>query len=63
VIARGTHRAEFLGISPTGKQVQFMVLGIDRVIDGTIMDHWALPDWMGLMAQLGATIQPATHER
>jgi predicted ester cyclase len=63
VTARGPHRAEFLGISPTGKQVQFMVLGIDRVVDGTIVEHWALPDWMGLIAQLGATIQPATHER
>jgi predicted ester cyclase len=58
--ARGTHRAEFLGIPATGKQVQFMVLGLDRVVDGTIIEHWALPDWMGLIAQLGATIQPSS---
>jgi predicted ester cyclase len=57
--ARGTHRAEFLGIPATDKQVQFMVLGLDRVVDGTIIEHWALPDWMGLIAQLGATIQPS----
>jgi predicted ester cyclase len=60
VTARGTHRAEFLGIPATGKQVQFMVMGIDRIVDGTIIEHWALPDWMGLIAQLGATIQPSS---
>jgi predicted ester cyclase len=60
VTARGTHRAEFLGIPATGKQVQFMVMGIDRIVDGTITEHWALPDWMGLIAQLGATIQPSS---
>ncbi len=56
--ARGTHRAEFLGIPATGKPVHFMVLSIDRVVDGKIVQHWALPDWMGLIHQLGATIQP-----
>jgi predicted ester cyclase len=61
VTAQGTHRAEFLGIPATGKQVQFMVLSIDQVIDGTIVKHWALPDWMGIIYQLGATIQPATQ--
>src|SRR5829696_5848325 len=44
VTARGTHRAEFLGVPPTGKAVAFMVLGIDRVVDGKIVQHWALPD-------------------
>lgn len=59
VTAHGTHQAEFLGIPATGKQVHFMVLGIDQVVDGKIVKHWALPDWMGLIAQLGGTIQPA----
>jgi predicted ester cyclase len=59
VTARGTHRAAFLGIPATGKQVQFMVLGIDRVVDGKIVQHWALPDWMAIIHQLDATIQPS----
>jgi hypothetical protein len=46
--------------SRLGKQVQFMVLSIDQVVDGKIVKHWALPDWMGIIYQLGATIQPAT---
>lgn len=58
VTARGTHRSEFLGIPATGKPVHFMLLSIDQVIDGKIVKHWALPDWMSLLQQLGATIQP-----
>jgi len=57
--AHGTHQGAFLGIEPTGKPVQFMVLGIDRVVDGKIVQHWALPDWMSLLHQLGASIQPS----
>lgn len=58
--ARGTHQAAFLGAPPTGKSVQFMVLGIDRVVEGKVVEHWALPDWMSLIHQLGARIEPPT---
>src|SRR5215217_8305794 len=53
VTARGTHQAEFLGLPATGKPTQFMVLSIDQVVDGKIIKHWALPDWMSIIAQLG----------
>jgi len=55
---RGTHQGPFMGIAPTGKQVSFMVLWIDRVVDGTLVQHWAIPDFLNLFQQLGATIQP-----
>lgn len=54
----GTHQEFFMGIAPTGKQVSFMLLMIDRVVDGTIVQHWAVPDFLSLFQQLGATIQP-----
>jgi predicted ester cyclase len=60
VTARGTHQAEFLGLPATGKPIQFMVLSIDQVVDGKIIKHWALPDWMSIIAQLGGVIQAAT---
>lgn len=63
VTARGTHQSDFLGIPPTGKPVQFMVLSIDQVVEGKITRHWALPDWMSIIAQLGGVIQAATEER
>jgi predicted ester cyclase len=61
VTAHGTHRGEYLGIPATGKQVHFMVLSIDQVVDGRVVQHWALPDRMSILHQLGATIQPPTQ--
>jgi len=40
----GTHRREFLGIPPTGKQVTFSVIHIEQLGDGKIVDHWVLGD-------------------
>src|SRR5918993_5129064 len=40
----GTHLGEFKGIAPTGKQVTFEGLSIDRVVDGKIVDSWSQID-------------------
>jgi steroid delta-isomerase-like uncharacterized protein len=53
VTLRGTHRGEFQGIPPTGKQVAFTGIGIHRIVDGRIAEHWPQPDLLGLMQQLG----------
>ncbi|WGV28440.1 ester cyclase [Halotia branconii] len=57
VVTRGTfsgnHSGGFMGISPTGKQVMFSVIHIDRVMDGKIVEHWGQGDTMALMQQLG----------
>jgi predicted ester cyclase len=53
---RGTHRGAFMGIAPTGKQVSFMLLLIERIVEGQIAEHWALPDFLGLFQQLGVPI-------
>jgi predicted ester cyclase len=53
---RGTHRGPFMGIAPTGKQVSFMLLLIDHIVDGTIVEHWAIPDFLSLFQQLGMTL-------
>jgi predicted ester cyclase len=60
VTATGTHTGPFLGLPPTGNKVRFMVLGLERIVDGKIVHHWALPDWMGLLQQIGGAIVPAT---
>lgn len=59
VTAHGTHQGEFLGLPATGARVQFMVISIDRVVDGRVVEHWALPDWMSLFHQIGATMTPS----
>lgn len=57
---RGTHQGPFMGMAPTGKPVSFMLLLIDRIVDGTIVQHWAIPDFLSLFQQLGVTIS-LTH--
>jgi steroid delta-isomerase-like uncharacterized protein len=52
-IARGTHRAEFLGLAPTGKTVEFIALEIHRFRGEQIVESWHLQDYYAMLAQLG----------
>ena len=51
---RGTHKGEFMGVPPTGRQVSFGVIDIIRIAGGKFVEHWGQIDSMGLMQQLGA---------
>jgi predicted ester cyclase len=53
-IFRGTHAGDFMGIAPTGRDVEIAVIDIVRVVDGRIAEHWNVVDRLGLLAQLGA---------
>jgi predicted ester cyclase len=53
-----THQGPFMGIAPTGREVRFMLLWIERIVDGKVIQHWALPDFLSLFRQIGAAIQP-----
>lgn len=57
VITRGTfvgiHQGELMGIPPTGKQIKFSVVHIDRVVNGKIVEHWGQGDTFAMMQQLG----------
>ena len=55
---QATHMGSFMGITPTGREVRFMLLWIERVVDGKVLQHWALPDFLSIFRQIGATIQP-----
>lgn len=54
----GTHRGEFQGIPPTGRQVTITGIGNHRIVDGRIAEHWPQPDLLGLMRQLGVVPTP-----
>ena len=58
---RGTHRGEFMGISPTGNRVALDVIDIIRITDGQLSEHWTSPDMLGLMQQLGACLDEPRH--
>ena len=55
---RATHKGEFQGIAPTGRGVEFGVIGIFRIAGGKIAETWLEADLLGLMQQLGAIPAP-----
>jgi steroid delta-isomerase-like uncharacterized protein len=55
----GTHQGEFLGIEPTGNQINVTAVDMARFRDGRIVEHWGLTDAMSMMQQLGAIPAPA----
>ncbi|HEY3278667.1 MAG TPA: ester cyclase [Syntrophorhabdaceae bacterium] len=54
VTVRGTHKGEFQGMSPTGKEVIFTDIIMARIEDGKFVALWAQFDVSGLLRQLGA---------
>jgi steroid delta-isomerase-like uncharacterized protein len=50
---RGTHKAEFMGIPATGKQVTGKGMHFWRVAGGKIVETWVNRDDLGMMQQLG----------
>jgi predicted ester cyclase len=62
VAFRGTHRGEFQGIPPNGKEVAFSSIEIDRMVDGKVAEHWFEMDLLGLMGQLGVIPDPEHPE-
>ena len=51
---RGTHQAEFYGIPPSGNRVTVTSVGLDRVLDGKVVEGWGELDMVGMMQSLGA---------
>lgn len=49
----GTHKGDFMGVAPTGKQVQWSEMGILRMAGGQCVESWYETDMLGLMQQLG----------
>lgn len=62
VVARvtmsGTHKGEFMGIAPTGKQITVGIIEILRIAGGKVVEHWNVVDSLGMMQQLGAVPAP-----
>ena len=55
VRATGTHQGEFLGMPPSGKNVDVQLIDIIRFDDdGLAREHWGVVDLMTMMQQLGA---------
>jgi steroid delta-isomerase-like uncharacterized protein len=58
VAFHGTHRGEFQGIPPSGKEVAFSSMEFNRVVDGKVEEHWVEINLLGLVQQLGVATIP-----
>jgi predicted ester cyclase len=56
--ARATHHGEYVGISPTGKEVEFTGISVYRIEGNRIAESWTIEDELGLMRQIGAVPEP-----
>jgi steroid delta-isomerase-like uncharacterized protein len=55
VRATGTHKGEFMGIAPTGRQMNVQLIDIMRFgTDGRVTEHWGVFDQFTMLQQLGA---------
>ncbi|MFQ5859457.1 MAG: ester cyclase [Anaerolineae bacterium] len=55
---RGTHKGEFIGIPPTGRQVTVTEIGIHRIEGGKVSESRVEVDQLGMMQQLGVVPPP-----
>ena len=53
---RGTHKGDFMGIAPTGKTFEARGMQIGRYENGKIVERWGSSDELGLIKQLGGSI-------
>jgi predicted ester cyclase len=51
--ARGTNLGSVMGRPPTGKKMAIDVIDIARFKDGKLVEHWGVPDQLGMMIKLG----------
>ncbi len=58
----GTHQGEFMGVAPTGKQVTFKGLSLDKVVDGKIVESFVELDLEDILGQIGAVVRVEASE-
>lgn len=54
-LLQGTHRGEFMGIAPTGKEVTAGGVWLSHLSNGKITEQWVYFDALGLLQQIGAS--------
>lgn len=52
-VGRGTQTGQMMGRPPTGKPIHIDVIDICRVVNGKIVEHWGVPDQLGMLEQVG----------
>jgi len=56
--ATGINTGSVMGRPPTGKAMDITVIDIVRFADGRIVEHWGVPDQLGMLMQIGLFGRP-----
>lgn len=51
--ASGTHSGDFMGLPPTGRQMEFLMASLMTVADGFVVEERRIYDFTGLLVQVG----------
>ena len=54
----GLNTGSVFGRPPTGRRFEITVIDIVRFADGRIVEHWGVPDQLGMLMQLGLFGRP-----
>lgn len=57
-VSSGTHTGRMMGHQPTGKRIGVYVFDCCRFENGRIVEHWGVPDQLGVLQQIGAVPGP-----
>lgn len=55
---RGTHLGDFMGVAPTGKTIEIMNISLDQVVQGKVVEHFGVSDWLQVLIAFGIVIAP-----
>lgn len=56
--ATGVNTGSVMGRPPTGRPFDITVIDILRFADGKVVEHWGVPDQLGMLIQLGLFGRP-----
>jgi len=54
----GTHQGDFQGMAATGKRISVHGTEIVKFRDGKLTERWGSSDELGILTQLGFTVEP-----
>jgi len=57
-VATGTNDGPYMGHPPSGRSFRIYVFDVMRVLGGRVVEHWGVPDRVGVLVQLGAISRP-----
>ncbi|TGE00823.1 ester cyclase [Methylobacterium nonmethylotrophicum] len=51
---KGRHTGDLMGLPASHRRVEIGVMDLFHIVDGRLVEHWALLDNLGLLRQVGA---------